>query len=88
MPKTKIIANYYQQFPADYSLEVPGEGYGGWKRAEIDLDIDGTALVVMHAWTPFRPVTHGMARTNLRRDSSHERTTTGSKLRSRSCPAG
>jgi len=52
MTKTRIIANYYQQFPADYSLEVPGEGYGGWKRAEIALDLDDTALAVMHAWDP------------------------------------
>ena len=31
----KVWANYYQQFDADYSRDVPGEGYGGWQRAEI-----------------------------------------------------
>lgn len=46
----KVQANYYQQFDADYSLEVPGEGYGGWKRAEVELAPERTALVVMHAW--------------------------------------
>jgi len=66
MPRTKIIANYYQQFPADYSLEVPGEGYGGWKRTEIDLDFDRTALAVMHAWDP------GTMETNLANYHSHE----------------
>jgi len=46
----KIQANYYQQFDADYSLEVPAEGYGGWKKTDIDLSLDHSALVVMHAW--------------------------------------
>ncbi len=43
-------ANYYQQFDADYDRKVPAEGYGGWQRAEIELDLDHTALVSMHAW--------------------------------------
>jgi hypothetical protein len=43
-------ASFYQQFDADYQLEVPAEGYGGWQRAEIELDLDHTALVSMHAW--------------------------------------
>src|SRR5947209_20544395 len=41
-------AHYYQNFDADFTLEVPGEGYGGWKSAEIDPG--SAALVVMHAW--------------------------------------
>ena len=41
---------YYQQFDADFSLEYPGEGYGGWKKAALPIDTDKTALVVMHAW--------------------------------------
>ena len=43
-------ANYYQQFDADYGRDVPAEGYGGWQRTEIELDLDHTALVSMHAW--------------------------------------
>ena len=43
-------ANYYQQFDADYEREVPAEGYGGWQRAEVELDLNHTALVSMHAW--------------------------------------
>ena len=27
----KVIASYYQQFDADPTLDVPGEGYGGWR---------------------------------------------------------
>lgn len=43
-------ANYYQQFDADYGREVPAEGYGGWQRAEVELDLNHTAFVSMHAW--------------------------------------
>jgi len=43
-------ADYYQQFDADYERDVPAEGYGGWKRTEIELDLDHTAFVSMHAW--------------------------------------
>ncbi len=45
-----VRARYYEQFDADYSLDVPGEGFGGWKTAELELNPDRTALVVMHAW--------------------------------------
>ncbi|SVE24368.1 uncharacterized protein METZ01_LOCUS477222, partial [marine metagenome] len=45
-----VQANYYQQFDADFNLDIPGEGYGGWKRAMINLSLDHTAVVVMHAW--------------------------------------
>ena len=50
MRPMRCPVNYYQQFDADYSLDAPGEGYGGWQRAELDFDLDRTALVVMHAW--------------------------------------
>ena len=46
----KITANYYQQFDADFTRDVPAEGYGGWGRAEIEIAPEHTALVVMHAW--------------------------------------
>lgn len=41
---------YYQQFDADFSREVPAEGYGGWKQADLPIRKESTALVVMHAW--------------------------------------
>lgn len=50
MNTIQLPANYYQQFDADYSLDVPGEGYGGWKRAEVEISAEHTAVVVMHAW--------------------------------------
>lgn len=46
----KVLANYYQEFDADYALDVPAEGYGGWKKTELELDPIRTALVCMHAW--------------------------------------
>jgi hypothetical protein len=46
----RVTTNYYQQFDADFRLDVPGEGYGGWKRTDLDFDLARTAVVVMHAW--------------------------------------
>ena len=57
----KLPASYYQQFDADFAagasipdrrdkLDVPGEGYGGWKKSEIQISRDHTAVVIMHAW--------------------------------------
>ncbi len=50
MSVVKCPAWFYQQFDADFSLDVPGEGYGGWQREEIPLALNHTAVVVMHAW--------------------------------------
>ncbi len=50
MKPVKLPASYYQQFDADYTRDVPAEGYGGWKTAGIELAPDHTAVVVMHAW--------------------------------------
>ncbi|MGM0491485.1 MAG: hypothetical protein ACQER1_00960 [Armatimonadota bacterium] len=49
-PTIPIRAHYYEQFDADFSLDVPGEGFGGWKSDELEINPDRTALVVMHAW--------------------------------------
>lgn len=51
----KIAASYYQQFDADLKLDVPGEGYGGWRKGEIEISPDHTAFVVMHAWETGSP---------------------------------
>jgi hypothetical protein len=50
MTQVKVNASYYQQFDADYALDVPAEGYGGWKTGEVEIDPAHTAVVVMHAW--------------------------------------
>jgi hypothetical protein len=41
---------YYQQFDADYSSDAPGEGFGGWKSADLELAPERTAVAFMHAW--------------------------------------
>ncbi|MBC8218746.1 MAG: hypothetical protein H8E73_09800, partial [Planctomycetes bacterium] len=41
---------YYQQFDADYDLDVPEEGFGGWKKADLEFSRKHIAVVVMHAW--------------------------------------
>ncbi len=51
----RLPAGYYQQFDADFALPVPGEGYGGWQRADIEIAPEHTALVVMHAYDCGRP---------------------------------
>lgn len=46
----KVKAAYYQQFDADFGLDVPAEGYGGWRESQIEISLQHSALVVMHAW--------------------------------------
>lgn len=46
----KIVAHYYQHYDADFSRDVPEEGFGGWKRAELEFSPEHTAVVMMHAW--------------------------------------
>lgn len=55
MNPIRLPASYYQQFDADYTREVPGEGYTGWQEGEVELSPDHTALVVMHAWDTGTP---------------------------------
>jgi hypothetical protein len=51
MSKITLNASYYQQFDADERLDVPAEGYAGWQCGEVALDMQHTAVVVMHAWS-------------------------------------
>jgi len=46
----RLQADYYQQFGADYALEVPAEGFSGWKTTSLEIAPAHTAVVVMHAW--------------------------------------
>ncbi len=48
--KITVPTGYYRHFDADFSLDVPGEGYGGWRKEALELDLSHTALVVLHAW--------------------------------------
>jgi len=44
MRTIRLPAYYYQQFDADFDLDIPAEGYGGWKRTEIEISWDHTAV--------------------------------------------
>jgi len=35
----RLAVNYYRHFDADYARDVPAEGYGGWRKAEIEIDL-------------------------------------------------
>lgn len=50
MKRIMVPTNYYQHFDADLTLDVPGEGYGGWNKTDLPLSMEHTAVVVMHAW--------------------------------------
>lgn len=51
MPDTiRLRAHYYQHYDADFSRDVPEEGFGGWKSAPVEIAANHTAVVVMHAW--------------------------------------
>lgn len=50
MKEYKIPTWYYRQFDADYSLDVPAEGYGGWIKENLPMNPEKTAVVIMHAW--------------------------------------
>ena len=50
-----LNAHYYQQFDADVTRPVPGETYGGWKHAPVQIAPEHTAMVVMHAWDTGTP---------------------------------
>jgi len=58
--RIEVPTTYYQHFGADYSLEVPGEGFGGWKKAMLPLDLEHTALCVMHCWATPDPKLRGI----------------------------
>ncbi|MCC6443269.1 MAG: hypothetical protein IT210_07410 [Armatimonadetes bacterium] len=45
-----LPASYYRQFDADYTRDIPGEGYGGWQKQRIEISREHTGVVVMHAW--------------------------------------
>ena len=46
----RIPAWYYQHYDADFTLDVPERGFGGWKKDVLELSCEHTAVVVMHAW--------------------------------------
>ena len=47
-----LPAHYYRQHDADLGADVPGRGYAGWTTRTLDVPLERTALVSMHAWNP------------------------------------
>jgi len=47
-----LPAHYYRQHDADLTADVPGGGYAGWTTRVLDVPLEKTALVSMHAWNP------------------------------------
>lgn len=48
----RLPAHYYRQHDADLEADVPGRGYAGWTTRMLDVPLEKTALVSMHAWNP------------------------------------
>ena len=47
-----LPAHYYKQYDADLTADIPGRGYDGWTTRMLDVPLERTALVSMHAWNP------------------------------------
>lgn len=47
-----LPAHYYRQHDAAVGAEVPGRGFAGWTTRLLDVPLEKTALVSMHAWNP------------------------------------
>ena len=41
---------YYAQQGADPTQEYPAMGFGGWNKADVPIEPERTAVLVMHAW--------------------------------------
>ena len=50
MESLRIPTWYYQHHDADFGLDVPEEGFGGWKKETLEFSRAHTAVVSMHAW--------------------------------------
>ncbi len=53
--KIVMPGSFYRQYDADYSRDVPAEGFQGWVTESIPVSLHHTALVVMHAWDCGKP---------------------------------
>jgi hypothetical protein len=72
MGAVRLKSWYYRQLDADHTQEVPGEGYGGWKQAELPLDLGITASLegepgLRHGLRPRRPRPRSRREGSMRR---------------------
>lgn len=47
-----LPAHYYKQHDAHLTADIPGRGFDGWTTRLLDVPLERTALVSMHAWNP------------------------------------
>jgi nicotinamidase-related amidase len=47
-----LPAHYYRQHDAEVGADIPGRGFAGWKTRLLEVPLEKTALVSMHAWNP------------------------------------
>jgi hypothetical protein len=47
-----LPAHYYRQHDATVGAEHPGQGFSGWTTCLLEVPLEKTALVSMHAWNP------------------------------------
>jgi nicotinamidase-related amidase len=52
MPTITLPAHYYRQHDADVGADIPGRGFAGWTTRLLEVPLEKTALVSMHAWNP------------------------------------
>ena len=45
-----VSGYYYAQYRADRTIEYPAQGFDGWTQTQVPIDLDRTAVVVMHVW--------------------------------------
>jgi hypothetical protein len=45
-----IRTHYYRQYDADFTREVPEEGFLGWTIGDVEVDPKRVGLVLMHVW--------------------------------------
>ena len=44
-----VTPYYYEQFDADYTLDIPAEGYGGWKKDTASAKFGKNHLGIIHS---------------------------------------
>ncbi|MGI6561797.1 MAG: hypothetical protein ACOX3Q_04435 [Clostridia bacterium] len=55
MNTIQLKAKIYRGYDADFTLEVPADGYLGWDTRTVEINPEKTAVVVMHAWNVGTP---------------------------------
>ena len=52
MPTLTLPAHYYRQHDTELTADIPGRGFAGWTTRLLEVPLERSALVSMHAWNP------------------------------------